>query len=337
MGNFTLTPSTRATAKRMFRGSRELFVTDTGAVHNFDVMVRPDDAEAGTKTSGPFPARELLAADEIEPMDGGVRVRTGVRWALLRGNWSSHAPRGEHDSAMEMFGTFEPIGTLTEAGVQRGALGSLAACMATDAANVPVLSGACFEADGTAWATDRYRLARLRTGMDIQGAPDVRVIVSARIITEVAKAKAWELSVGDNLSRAHLNGLVITAWNVEGDFPRVAGLIPENGGDTAVSAPVGELLKALKLLAPPKNTPVTLHSDGTMSFEDAETHPGEGDGDVQSRIALNPKYLADLVKSHGAKAMVTIRWRSEAPQKPALVTVDGEDDLRMVIMPVRHP
>ena len=33
MNNFTMTPSIRATAKRLFRGSRQLFVTDTGAVH----------------------------------------------------------------------------------------------------------------------------------------------------------------------------------------------------------------------------------------------------------------------------------------------------------------
>ncbi|MBD5036532.1 hypothetical protein GUF33_20900, partial [Xanthomonas citri pv. citri] len=49
MSNFTLSPSTRATAKRLFRGSRNLFVTDTGAVHNFDVMVRPDNVEPGIK------------------------------------------------------------------------------------------------------------------------------------------------------------------------------------------------------------------------------------------------------------------------------------------------
>lgn len=337
MSNFTLTPAARATAKRLFRGSRELFVTDTGALHNFDAMIRPDDTEAGTKTVGPLPARELLAADEVEPVDEGVRVRTGVRWTLLRGSWSSHEPRDERDSAMGLFGTFEPIGTLTEASDRRGVFGSLAASMAMDAARVPVLSGACFEADGTAWSTDRYRLTRLRTDMNIQGEPDARVIVSGRIITEVAKAKAWDLSVGANLSRARLNGMVLTARNVEGNFPSVAGLIPENGGDTAVSAPVGELLKALKLLAPPKNTPVTLHSDGTMSCEDAEIRLGEGDSNVQSRIGLNPQFLAGMVKTHGAKAMVTIRWRSEEPQKPATVTIDGEDDLRMIIMPVRLP
>lgn len=336
MSNFTMSPSTRATAKRLFRGSRELFVTDTGAVHNFDVMIRPDGVEAGTKTSGPFPARELLAADEIDPVDGGVRVRTGVRWTLLRGNWSSHEPRSERDSAMGLFGTFEPVGTLTEASDRRGVFGSLAASMSTDDMT-PVLSGACFEADGTAWSTDRYRLARLRTGINIQGAPDAREIVSGRIITEVAKAKAWDLSVGENLSRAHLGGLVITARNVEGNFPRVAGLVPEDGGDTAVSASVGDLTKAIKLLAPPKNTPVTLHSDGTVSCEDAEIRLGEGDSNAQSRIGLNPQFLLGMVKPHGAKAMVTLRWRSEATQKPALVTVEGEDDLRMVLMPVRLP
>lgn len=337
MSNFTLTPAARATAKRLFRGSRELFVTDTGAVHNFDAMIRPDGAELGTKTSGPFPARELLAADEIEPTDEGVRVRTGVRWTPLRGNWSSHEPRNERDSAMGLFGTFEPIGTLAETRDRRGVLGSLAACMATDAANVPVLSGACFEADGTAWATDRYRLARLRTGMDIQGAPDARVIVSARIITEVAKAKAWKLSVGENLSQAHLNGLVITARNVEGNFPNVAGLVPEEGGDVAVSASVGELTKAIKLLAPPKNTPVAVHSDGTLACEGAEVRMGEGDGSIQSQIGLNPQFLAGMVKTHGAKAVVTLRWRSEDTRKPALVTVEGADDLLMLLMPVRLP
>lgn len=329
MSNFTMSPSTRAAAKRLFRGSRQLFVTDTGAVSNFDVMIRPEGVEVGTQTTGPFPARDLLAADEIEPTAKGVRIRTGIRWVNLEGAWG--------DYRVSEFGAFEPIGTLTEASDRRGVFGSLAASMATDAARVPVLSGACFEADGTAWATDRYRLTRLRTDMNIQGEPDARVIVSGRIITEVAKAKAWELSVGTNLSRARLNDLVITARNVEGDFPRVAGLVPEEGGDVAVSASVGDLTKAVKLLAPPKNTPVVVHSEGTMSCEDAEIRLGEGVGNAQSRIGLNPQFLLSLVKTHGAKAMVTIRWRSEAPQKPAIVTVDGEDDLRMIIMPVRLP
>ena len=335
MSNFTLSPSARATAKRLFRGSRQLFVTDTGALHNFDVMVRPDGAEPGTKTSGPFPARELLAADEVEPADEGVRIRMGLRWVLLSGRWSSDG-RDERDSATGLFGTFEPIGTLTETSDRRGVFGSLAASMSTDDMT-PVLSGACFEADGTAWSTDRYRLTRLRTDMNFQDAPDARVIVSGRIIAEVAKAKVWELSVGTNLSQAHLSGLVITARNVEGNFPRVAGLVPEEGSDVAFSASVGDLTKAIKLLAPPKNTPVAVHSDGTVSCEDAEIRLGEGDSNVQSRIGLNPQYLLGMVKTHGAKAMATVRWRSEATNKPSLVTVEGEEDLRMVLMPVRLP
>ena len=173
--------------------------------------------------------------------------------------------------------------------------------------------------------------------MNFQDAPDARVIVSGRIIAEVAKAKVWELSVGTNLSQAHLSGLVITARNVEGNFPRVAGLVPEEGSDVAFSASVGDLTKAIKLLAPPKNTPVAVHSDGTVSCEDAEISLGEGDSNVQSRIGLNPQYLLGMVKTHGAKAMATVRWRSEATNKPALVTVEGEEDLRMVLMPVRLP
>lgn len=329
MGNFTMTPSTRAAAKRLFRGSRPLFVTDTGAVTNFDVMIRPDGVEAGTQTTGPFPARDLLAADEIEPTAGGVRIRTGIRWADLEGAWG--------DYRVSEFGAFGPIGTYAEANDRRGVFGSLAACVPTDD-RTPVLSGVCFEADGTAWATDRYRLARVFTGLRLEGDPDMRVIVSGRLMAEVAKAKTWDLSVGTDYSSVNLNGLTITARNVEGNFPSVAGLMPNGeGGDVSLTVPVGEVLETIKALAVRKNEPVEFWSDATMLYQGAQVRLVDGVVNKASRIGVNPKFLTEILKPHGTKAAATMQWRSEEPQKPVSVTIDGEDDLRMILMPVRLP
>ena len=331
MYTFTMAPSIRATAKRVFRGSRNIFVTDTGALFDYERMVRPEGAPLGTKAAGPFPARDILAADEVQPTTSGVSIRTGIRWTDLGNGWEGHEGI--------QFGAFDPIGTYTETNDRRGVFGPLAACVSMDGA-VPVLAGVCFDADGTAWATDRYRLARVFTGLRLEGEPGIRVIVSGRLMAEAAKSKTWELNVGAAYSSVSLNGVVLTARNIEGNYPSVAGLMPNGdwgGGVVAVTFPVGKMLEGIKSLAVPKNKPVELWSDGTAAYQGAEVRLTDAPVNRVSRIGVNPKYLTELLKPHGAKATATVRWRSEEPQKPVLVTVDGEDDLRMIVMPVRLP
>ena len=330
MSNFTLNPSIRATAKRLFRGNRSIWVTDTGVLHNFERMIRLEGVSLGTKTAGPFPARDILGADEVRPTSEGVSIRTGIRWIDLGSDWVDH----ENNP----FGSFELIGTLTEASDRRGVFGSLAASMATDAANVPVLTGVCFEADGTAWATDRYRLARVSTGLRLAGSPDTRLIVSGRLMAEAAKAKTWELNVGTAYTSVNLNGLILTARNIEGNYPNVEWLMPDGGcGEVSITFPVSKMLDALKSLAVPKGAPVELWSDGTVAYQGAEVRLTDDPVNKVSRIGVDPKRLAQMLKTHGAKAVATLHWRSSEPQRPMYVTIDGEDDLRMLIMPVRLP
>ena len=329
MYTFTMTSSIRATAKRVLRGSRNIFVTDTGALFDYERMIRPGDAPVGTKTAGPFPARDILAADEVRTTPEGVSIRTGIRWTDLGSDWVDHEDNP--------FGVFDPIGTYTETNDRRGVFGSLAACVSTSDA-VPVLTGVCFDADGTAWATDRYRLARVFTGLRLEGEPGTRVIVSGRLMAEAAKAKTWGLNVGADYSTVSLNGVVLTARNIEGNYPSVAGLMPNGDrGDVAVTLPVGKMLEGIKSLAVPKNGSVELWSDGTVAYQGAEVRLTDDPVNRVSRIGVNPKYLTELLKPHGAKTNATVKWRSEETQKPAYITVDGEDDLRMLVMPVRLP
>ncbi|MGH9324990.1 MAG: DNA polymerase III subunit beta, partial [Vicinamibacteria bacterium] len=97
----------------------------------------------------------------------------------------------------------------------------------------PVLTGVLFEGEGNELrivATDSYRLA-VRS-IEVEGVQDVRVLVPARAVIEVARLAASLDQVTIEIASAqagfHLGDVVIQSRLIEGEFPAYKQLLPEN-------------------------------------------------------------------------------------------------------------
>ena len=213
----------------------------------------------------------------------------------------------------------------TQSGTVDGAALQAAVSQVTSAASrdetLPILTGIRMEIEGSTislLATDRYRLV-LRELSWKPSAPDISAValVRARTLSDTAKALgAGDVSValssgtGVDLLGFEAGGLVTTSLLMDGDYPPVRRLFPDETPITAVikTSDLVEATRRVALVAE-RNASVRLaFSEGEVVLDAGQSDDAQASealeavvegGDIT--VAFNPGYLLDGLNALGTE------------------------------------
>jgi DNA polymerase-3 subunit beta len=210
----------------------------------------------------------------------------------------------------------------------------------------PVLTGilARFEPGKLVMAaTDSYRLAVKET--DLAGSSqELEAIIPARALSELARivgaATQLELGVQENQVAFRTEDAVLTTRRIDGQFPNVKQLLPEQF-EHMVTLPRSELLDVVRRVSvmAQRNSPLRLRfADGELNIsaqtqdvgEAKESLPAPFAGDPLE-IGFNPEFLRDGIESVQSEE---VQLKLISPLRPGLIQGDG-DDYSYLIMPIR--
>ena len=228
---------------------------------------------------------------------------------------------------------------------------------------LPVFTGIRLEIRGSTislLATDRYRLA-VRTVPWQPGDPAVETnaLVPAKLLADVAKAMSGHditlslgsTGAGDGLIGFEGGGRHATSRLIDGEFPKVRGLIPAESAITStVTVQTAALVEAVKRVAlvAERSAPVRLtFADGTATLDAGNGEEAQASESVAVTLngdpvvtGFNAGYLLDGLASLGAPIA---HFAFTQPTKPANLTglSSPEDtppaDAAYILMPMRLP
>lgn len=224
---------------------------------------------------------------------------------------------------------------------------------------LPILTGVKMEIEDdliTFLATDRYRLAmREVRWKPAQAGISTSALVKAKTLNEVAKTlgAAGELKIalgkGNELIGFESGNRRTTSLLVDGDYPKIRSLFPEN---TPIHATVrtSDLVEAVRRVAvvAERNTPVRLSfTGGQLSLDAGTGEDAQAEEAIEAQIdgeeitvAFNPAYLSEGLNAFNSEF---VRFSFTSAPKPAMMTaqssLDGSDsdEYRYLVMPVRLP
>ena len=210
----------------------------------------------------------------------------------------------------------------------------------------PVLTGilARFEPGKLVMAaTDSYRLAVKETDLS-DSTQELEAIIPARALSELARivgsATQLELGVQENQVAFRTEDAVLTTRRIDGQFPNVKQLLPEQF-EHIVTLPRSELLDVVRRVSvmAQRNSPLRLRfADGELNIsaqtqdvgEAKESLPAPFAGDPLE-IGFNPDFLRDGIESVQSEE---VQLKLISPLRPGLIQGDG-DDYSYLIMPIR--
>jgi len=228
---------------------------------------------------------------------------------------------------------------------------------------LPVFTGIRLEIRGSTislLATDRYRLA-VRTVPWQPGDPAVETnaLVPAKLLADVAKAMSGHditlslgsTGAGDGLIGFEGGGRHATSRLIDGEFPKVRGLIPAESAITStVTVQTAALVEAVKRVAlvAERSAPVRLtFADGTATLDAGNGEEAQASESVAVTLngdpvvtGFNAGYLLDGLASLGAPIA---HFAFTQPTKPANLTgLSSPDDTppadaAYILMPMRLP
>lgn len=223
---------------------------------------------------------------------------------------------------------------------------------------LPILTGVRMEIEGShisLLATDRYRLA-LREMTWKPSSPNISTValVRAKTLTETAKALgSGEVTVslssgqGVDLVGFEAGGLVTTSLLMDGDYPQVRRLFPEESPITAVMK-TSDLIEATRRvsLVAERNSSVRLaFSQGEVTLDAGQSDDAQASEALESTlegeditVAFNPTFLLDGLNALGTE-YVRLGFTQET--KPVeFVGLDKPDgtvasQFRYLLVPIR--
>jgi DNA polymerase-3 subunit beta len=228
---------------------------------------------------------------------------------------------------------------------------------------LPVFTGIRMEIRGPAislLATDRYRLAvRTLPWEPVDAGIETNVLVPAKMLLDVTKAMAGHevtlalgsTRTGDGLIGFEGGGRHATSRLIDGEFPKVRGLIPaESAVTSTVTVETAALVEAVKRVAlvAERAAPVRItFADGAATLDAGNGEEAQASESVAVTLAgepavtgFNAGYLLDGLASLGTP---TAHFAFTQPTKPANLTGlhSPEDtpptDAAYILMPMRLP
>jgi len=213
----------------------------------------------------------------------------------------------------------------------------------------PVLTGILVRLEGAGIvmaATDSYRLAVKETPLEQAVGRDFEAIVPARALGELVRigqgANTAEIGVGvqENQVLFDVDGVLLTARRIDGQFPNFRQLRPESF-EAEINVPREELLDAVRRVSvmAQRNAPLRLRfEEGGLTIQAQSQDVGEAteslpipyNGDLLE-IGFNPDFLREGLESVEEEQ---VRLRLITPLRPGLISGAGEDSWYL-IMPIR--
>lgn len=192
-------------------------------------------------------------------------------------------------------------------------------------------------------ATDSYRLAVKETAAP-HDVPELEAIVPARALQELGRIAPGDGEVQLGMQENHAvfgaNGVWLTTRRIDGQFPNVRQLLPEQF-EHEVLLPRDELLDVVRRvsLMAQRNSPLRLRfADGELTVSAITQDVGESRESLPApyageplEIGFNAEFLRDGIESIDSG---TVKLKLISPLRPAVLT--GErDDYVYLIMPIR--
>jgi DNA polymerase-3 subunit beta len=214
----------------------------------------------------------------------------------------------------------------------------------------PVLTGVLVTVAGdelTMVATDSYRLAVKRTGLESAIAGELDANVPARALRELGRIVAAggvdrvAVTVLPNQVVFRAGTALLNTRLIDGQFPNFRQLLPESF-EHDVRLPRGDLLEVVRRVSQlaQRNAPLRLAfapgelkvSASTPEVGDAEeAMPAAFEGDPLE-IGFNAEFLRDGIESvEGDEVML----RLISPLRPGLLQPVDNEDFRYLVMPIR--
>ena len=333
-----------ATAAARLFGKRPnaLVVADGGHIHNYGAGVVAGDGHTG----GDSVALGRGAAEEFMALiaGGGATVSVSGDTVTVSTAYGSAALTGDAGVALHLTGDH----TITVTPTKSEWSAVYASTSADD--TVPILNAAALVPNGggvSLVSTDRYRLTAV--DVDGHGAIDAPVIVP-RVLVMVAKSQPVRARVsltagtregGRGYARVECDGFTAWADTVEGDYPRVLLLFPDDLPERYTVADAKRAAAAVKDIGKRVewNSPVRVSVDdsGVSVAESADekfvaTIPAIVDDAPDFTTGFNPKFLADIL-TNGGKGSVTVR-QGESAKKSVVFEYAEEPRVRALLMPI---
>ena len=250
----------------------------------------------------------------------------------------------------------------------RKAISRVAFCTASDMGRRPVLTGILMELQNQELVTvgaDGFRMAAQRTGMvnPPEGKADARIIVPARVLTEVQRLSDRrggvveitipeeqnnvKFRVGDDEPNQQTD-IEVTALLLAGSFPNYGTLIPQDMPNLA-DFDLSNLVHATRqaaLFAKDINNTVMFDIGRNESGERGRAvissqakNLGNNEAEVMMeqikgdniRIAFNNKYLQDVLAHLGSKR---VRLETSSQGSAAKIEIPDESEYAYVMMPI---
>ncbi len=192
-------------------------------------------------------------------------------------------------------------------------------------------------------ATDSYRLAVKETTVTGE-LPELEAIIPARALQELARIASGsddlQLGMQDNHVVFGSDGTWLTTRRIDGQFPNVRQLLPEQF-EQELALPRDEVLEVVRRvsLMAQRNSPLRLRwADGELTVsavtqdvgEARESLPAPYTGDAME-IGFNAEFLRDGLESVDSD---TVKFKLISPLRPAVLEGDSDDYLYL-IMPIR--
>jgi DNA polymerase-3 subunit beta len=214
----------------------------------------------------------------------------------------------------------------------------------------PVLTGVLVSVSGeemTMVATDSYRLAVKRTGLEGGIGGELEANIPARALRELGRIVSAEgieqvaATLLRNQAVFSAGGIILSTTLIDGQFPNFRQLLPESY-EHDVRLPRGEFLDVARRVSQlaQRNAPLRL-SFSTGELKVAATTPDVGDAEETMpaafegealEIGFNPEFLKEGIESvEGDEVML----RLISPLRPGLLQPVDNEDFRYLVMPIR--
>jgi DNA polymerase-3 subunit beta len=213
----------------------------------------------------------------------------------------------------------------------------------------PVLTGVLVRFEGgkvVMAATDSYRLSVKETELQQGPAQELEAIVPARALAELTRigqaseSATLDVGVQENQIVFGVDGVLLTARRIDGQFPNYRQLLPEQF-EAEIQLPRGELLDVVRrtgLLAQRKSPLRLRFEEGELTVSAQTQDVGEAHESLPVsysgeplEIGFNAEFLRDGLES---VADETVRIKLISPLRPGLIHGE-QDDFLYLIMPIR--
>jgi DNA polymerase-3 subunit beta len=196
-------------------------------------------------------------------------------------------------------------------------------------------------------ATDGHRLARITLPLPQEGLDFPGIIVPSKTVARLRElAKSFEadltIEISERQIRVSVADTVLTSKLVEGTFPDYQRVIPQNNSLllTVERAALASAVDRVSTVSAERGRAVKFNAeDGALRLTvvNADAGTGEETLDVDYaaepiEIGFNAKYVGDALGIHdGEKVCVAF----DLPGSPAVVTNPADDQVLIVLMPMR--